>query len=571
MISVGASSHSLTSSPASCKSKVRANKRRTNGCGCPPQTVRIDPRRTPRLAIPPRAGIRPHRRCGNRFGHRRTAARMPHRNRRARLLRPHQSAALRAGRRHRAPGSLRAGGCRGCLLPPRRRRGRRATGAPALGALRAQRRTRPQSGRPSHPGRRLRTGRHGSGRYRPAHREAHFARFLVPPAPRRGTHTHHPGLSRPPIQRQDLRLAGDRVRPPRDNLVRRAFRLPPAARLRGARPIHSTEEAVFACLHGHGNLTALAFEFSPTVEATGVPNEPPPGPPSGLETVTFDVAGLDRLFGLPQDVAAAIARRAREVGVKANLALAGNPDAAICAARGFPGVSLIPHGDEGKFLATLPLALLSPAPQMLETLERWGIRRFREMAALPPLSIAERLGPEGLRLRGLARGEGDRKLLPLAEALHFEDEIELDYPVELLEPLAFLLARLINGLSTRLATRGLATDELRLRLKLETGGTHERCLRLPVPSLDTKAFLKLLQLDLEANPPAAPIVHLWMGVNPVKPQAAQHGLLVPVAPEPVKLELTLARIQAFVGEGRVGTPELLDPPRPDEGLNARQR
>ncbi len=243
--------------------------------------------------------------------------------------------------------------------------------------------------------------------------------------------------------------------------------------------------------------------------------------------------------------------------------MAGNPDAAICAARGFSGVSLIPHGDEGKFLATLPLALLSPTPQLLETLERWGVRHFQEMAALPPLGIAERLGTEGLRLRELARGEGDRKLLPIIETLNFEDEIELDYPVELLEPLAFLLARLINGLATRLATRGLATDELRLRLKLETGGTHERCLRLPVPSLDTKAFLKLLQLDLEANPPAGPIVYLWMGVNPVKPQAAQTGLFVPVAPEPVKLELTLARIQAFVGEGRVGTPELLDTHRPD--------
>ena len=310
---------------------------------------------------------------------------------------------------------------------------------------------------------------------------------------------------------------------------------------------------MFACLHGTGNLTALAMEFSPTVEATGP------------DTVTFDVGGLDRLFGLPLDVAVAtaIARRAREVGVKANLALAGNPDAAICAACGFSGVSLIPHGDEGKFLATLPLALLSPDPQLLETLERWGIRRFHEMAALPPLGIAERLGTEGLRLRELARGEGDRKLLPIVDALHFEDAIELDYPVELLEPLAFLLARLINGLATRLATRGLATDELRLRLKLEIGGTHERCLRLPVPSLDTKACLKLLQLDLEAHPPAGPIVHLWLGVNPVKPQAAQTGLFVPVAPEPVKLELTLARIRALVGEGRVGTPELLDTHRPD--------
>ncbi len=73
--------------------------------------------------------------------------------------------------------------------------------------------------------------------------------------------------------------------------------------------------------------------------------------------------------------------------------------------------------------------------------------------------------------------------------------------MELLEPLAFVLARLINGLATRLATRALATDELRLRLKLENRATHERTLRLPVPSLDTKAFLKLLQLDLAAHPP----------------------------------------------------------------------
>jgi protein ImuB len=308
---------------------------------------------------------------------------------------------------------------------------------------------------------------------------------------------------------------------------------------------------MYACLHGHGDLIAIATEFSPTVEATAA------------RTVAFDVAGLDRLFGLPQDVAAAIARRARETGAQAALALATNPDAAISAARGFPGVHIIPHGDEAKFLATLPITLLDPSPELIETLERWGIRRFGEFAALPPLGIAERLGPEGLRLHRLARGEAERKLRAIEDPLRFEDQVELEYPVELLEPLAFLLARLINGLATRLATRGLATDELRLRLRLESGVSHDRTLRLLVPSLDTKAFLKLLQLDLEAHPPAAPVVHLWMGVNPVKPQAAQNGLFIPVAPEPVKLELTIARIQSIVGEGRVGTPELIDTHRPN--------
>ena len=307
---------------------------------------------------------------------------------------------------------------------------------------------------------------------------------------------------------------------------------------------------MFACLHGNGNLTALGFEFSPVVEQTAP------------DTVTLDASGLDRLWGFPQDVAAAMARRAAEIRVKANIALAANPDAAICAARGFAGVSIVPQGDEAKFLGPLPLAWLAPSPELLETLERWGIRRFRDLAALPPLGIAERLGPEGLRLRELARGEAERKLVPLDPPLEFEDQIELEYPVDLLEPLAFLLARLLNGLAARLATRALATDELRLRLKLENRATHERTLRLPVPSLDTKAFLKLWQLDLAAHPPEAPIVHVWMGMNPVKPRAAQGGLFVPLAPEPVKLELTLARIQAIVGEGHVGSPELLDTHRP---------
>jgi protein ImuB len=308
---------------------------------------------------------------------------------------------------------------------------------------------------------------------------------------------------------------------------------------------------MYACLHGQGDLIAIAQEFSPTVEA------------AGPETVAFDVDGLDRLIGLPQDIAAAIARRLRETGTKASLAVADNPDAAICAARGFSGVSLIPHGDEAKFLATLPVTLLDPSLDLLETLERWGIRRFHELAALPPLGIAERLGSEGLRLRELARGEAERKLRAIEDPLRFEDELELEDPVELLEPLAFLLARLINGLAMRLATRALSTNELRLRLRLEDRSLHETTLRFPVPSLDTKAFLKLLQLELEAHPPAAPVLRLWMGMNPVKPQAAQNGLFLPVAPEPVKLDLTIARIQAIVGEGRVGAPELLNTHRPD--------
>jgi protein ImuB len=323
---------------------------------------------------------------------------------------------------------------------------------------------------------------------------------------------------------------------------------------------------MFACLHGEGDLRALAFEFSPVVEQTAP------------DAVTLEISGLERLFGFPQEIASAMLSRASQMGIKPRLALASNPDAAIYAARGFNGVSIVPEGDEAKFLGSLPLTLLNPSPELLETLERWGIRRFHELAALPPLGIAERLGEEGLRLRALARGEETRKLVPVEEPERFEDSIELEYPVELLEPLAFLLARLVNGLCLRLSTRALATNELRLRLELENRAWHERTLRLPVPSTDAKAFLKLLQLDLASHPPSVPVIRIWMGMRPLKPRAAQNGLFVPEAPEPVKLELTLARIKAIVGEQNVGSPELQDTHRPGafrmtgaEGVAANRR
>jgi protein ImuB len=311
---------------------------------------------------------------------------------------------------------------------------------------------------------------------------------------------------------------------------------------------------MFACLHAPEHAAApiaCAQTFSPRVEATA------PG------TATMDAAGLERLYGGAHEIAAAIARRAAESGMRANVAIAANPDTAVCAARGFAGVSVVPAGDEAKFLGPLPLSVLEPSPEIAATLARWGIRRFRDLAALPARGLVERLGPEGVRLHRLARGVYERPLAPLEETPEFAEELELEHAVEQLEPLSFLLARLLNGIVTRLGSRALAANELRLRLKLEQGGRHERTLRMPVPMLDARAFLKLMQLDLEAHPPGAAIVHVRIEASPVKPRAAQAGLFIPLAPEPEKLEVTLARLAALAGEGNVGTPELLDTHRPD--------
>ena len=308
---------------------------------------------------------------------------------------------------------------------------------------------------------------------------------------------------------------------------------------------------LFACLYAPGNLPLLvecARTFSPHME------EIPP------DALLFDLTGLEKLFGAPDAIAARIVA---QIGIPAGIAIASNPDAALHAARGIPGVTVIPHGKESRTLAPLPVNLLQAAPEIAETFEQWGIRKFGELAALPPLGITARLGNEGLRLWQLARGETDRLLHAARDPLRFVEELELEYPVELLEPLSFILSRMLHDICGRLHQCSLAAIEVRLRMRLENDSLHTSVLRFPVPMTDPIALLKLLQLDLQGQPPAAPVIQVLLEAEPVRPRTQQHGLFQPVSPEPEKMELTIARIAAFVGAGNIGTPQLDDTHRPD--------
>jgi len=314
---------------------------------------------------------------------------------------------------------------------------------------------------------------------------------------------------------------------------------------------------MFACIYAPGNM-ALALEcargFSPHIEETA------------QDTVIFDARGLGALHGSDQMLAEEIERR---IGVPAAIAIAANPDAAMHAAHGIRGVTVIEESREAEVLAPLPVNLLASAfperlsGEMAELLDLWGIRTFGELAKLPPLGIAARLGDEGITLQRLARGEGYRQLKPIEDPLEFEAGMELEDPVESIEALAFILSRLLNDLCTKLTSRALATNEIRLRLVLENAPDHHVTLRLPVPMLDARAFLKMLQLDLNGHTPGAAVLKVFLHLEPVKPRRTQRGLFLPASPEPEKLELTIARLRHLVGEDHVGTPEVSNTHRPD--------
>jgi protein ImuB len=288
------------------------------------------------------------------------------------------------------------------------------------------------------------------------------------------------------------------------------------------------------------------------------------------DTVMLDIAGCEKLFGSPEKIANDLKRVASDVGLETNVAIAGNSLAAVCAARGFSGVTVIPAEEEALHLGRLSLESLSIPFEFVETLRRWGIRTCADFAALPEVAIVERLGQEGLRWWRLARGGDDEPLIAKDFPSNFEEHMDLDSPVELLEPLLFVVNRLLEQLCARLRMHILSIGEIQVTLSLERSGSrkkepdvHIRTLRLPVPTRDSKLLLKLLQLDLEAHPPASPVNAVRMLTIPLKARSRQLGLFLPLSPDPERLEVTLARIQSTVGEGRVGAPVLLDSHGPD--------
>jgi protein ImuB len=319
---------------------------------------------------------------------------------------------------------------------------------------------------------------------------------------------------------------------------------------------------MYACLHVPAanacgeELLQLGLEFSPAVEKTS------------NDTVVFSITALRKLIGSPHQIASEICRLGYERNIEANLAIASNPDSAILLARNYVGVILVTPGEESLKLGPLPLTCLfmhdAPVnPDLLNVLNRWGLKTCEDLAALPERGIAERLGQAGIYLRNLACGTINRPLRIFAVQTNYESRMELEHPIHLLEPLLFLLGRVLSELCGRLRSQSRAARAIEARFELEESKEYRCELEFPVPLVESQAILKLLQLHLERHPPNAPIAAFTLRVEPAEPRRVQHGFFLPPTPPADKLQITLARIEGMVGKGNVGSPALLNTHRPD--------
>jgi len=282
----------------------------------------------------------------------------------------------------------------------------------------------------------------------------------------------------------------------------------------------------------------------------------------------LDIGGTERLFGHAQDLCRKIRDRAKELGFSLRIAISRNFHAAVCLAASSGGRILdVADGEEMAHLAPLPLAALHGfeeyQEEFEETFKNWGLKTLGEIASLPEVDLITRLGQQGRRVRLLARGEHPHHFQSIEAPFTLEEAFEFDSPVDLLDSLLFVLNPMVEQLVLRAGAHTLALAAVHAVFHLEGGADHRTTIRPALPTQDRHSLLKLLQLELAAHPPPAAVLSLSLRAEPGPVSKVQLGLFSPQSPEPMRLEVTLARISAIVGEGRVGKASLGDTHRPD--------
>jgi nucleotidyltransferase/DNA polymerase involved in DNA repair len=274
--------------------------------------------------------------------------------------------------------------------------------------------------------------------------------------------------------------------------------------------------------------------------------------PSGIGCVYFETRGVERLYG---GLEPALKRALAAVGTAwdPRAGAAQRRFAALAAANvARPGQILVVSDDRlADFLAPLPLELVPMEPRRRAELHELGVKRVGQLAGLPGGAVAERLGPDGRRAWGLARGgktgrvRGRRPPAEIVEALEFPEAVGNE----------LTLRRAFGALLETLMARPERADrfvrKLALSARVVGGGSWRRSVTLRDATTETDRLKAALAPKLAELP--APVLELRLELVELTDHDGEQLELVPAEGEALDIRLRegLRQVRASTGSGSV--------------------
>jgi protein ImuB len=211
----------------------------------------------------------------------------------------------------------------------------------------------------------------------------------------------------------------------------------------------------------------------------------------------LDATGAAHLFGGEDEWLASIPRELGRFGLNARAGLADTIGAAWAAARyGASAATRIAPGETRTALADYPPAALRLSSDILGDLDRLGLRRIADLAALvrasdPRRGLDARFGPEPLRRLRQAFGEIDEPLDPDIPVPAMRARLTFAEPVSTPEDIARIVERLALELCAKLEAAELGLRRARLIALRADGTAAHLALGTSRPMRDAKALVRL--------------------------------------------------------------------------------
>jgi nucleotidyltransferase/DNA polymerase involved in DNA repair len=311
--------------------------------------------------------------------------------------------------------------------------------------------------------------------------------------------------------------------------TRRVWQLSSLARRAGVKTGMTVSQAIGVCpalklcepdpVHYDGEfsrLLAALSQVSPVIE------------PAELGRAYVGTDGLEGLYGSTERVVEAIkcGMWNAECGIESDRPLAHSafsiPNSAfrvgwgrgkfvswVAASRARPGEAVIVRpGEEGRFLASQPLAVLPLDFDMHRRLRQLGLKTLGALAALPEEAVVSQFGAPGRRLWRLAAGRVSEPVVgqvapePIVAALTFYS------PVAGRELLELALDRLIDRALKDPRRIGWRVQAVRACAGLEHGASWLAAVTLKDPTADRDRIAAPLKTQLERSPPAGAVERL---------------------------------------------------------------
>lgn len=250
-------------------------------------------------------------------------------------------------------------------------------------------------------------------------------------------------------------------------------------------------------------------------------------------------------------------------GAEVCWSVAETPDLAHLAVRFGETQGRVVSAGDMRVLPVEVLGALGGGGRTLELLEMWGLGNLGDFMKLPRQGLAERLGPEAGRWHDVLHGKICRLLKLHRVPESFAQEMDFEEGVVGLDQVVFALKRMLHVLAGRLAARHLAAGVLELRMSMERGGEVMRRLRFPEPQTGVEGMLAPLQTMMESVKLDSAVVRLALDAEATFAVAGQREWFGKNLPQPERWAETIAKLEAMLGQDRVGVPVREDTFRAD--------